>query len=178
MAVELVYETHSVSVDNEHGIATGWLPGQLSARGRELAAGLGRRRRHDGLSAVFTSDLTRAVETAAIAFADSGIPVYVDTRLRECDYGEWNGAPVAQLEPERRARIDTPWPGGESYRDAVGRMAAFLADVRRDWDGRRVLVIGHSAQRWGLQHLVHGAPLEGLVDAPFAWQEGWEYRLA
>ncbi len=114
MAVQLVYETHSISVDNERGIATGWLPGLLSARGRELAVGLGRRRRNDGIAAVFSSDLTRAVETAAIAFADSGIPVFVDTRLRECDYGEWNVFPVARLEPERRSRVDVPWPGGRA----------------------------------------------------------------
>ena len=53
MAIEVVYETRSVTVDNERGIATGWLPGRLSARGRELAAELGRRRGHDGLAAVF-----------------------------------------------------------------------------------------------------------------------------
>jgi broad specificity phosphatase PhoE len=177
MAVHLVYETHSLTIDNERGIATGWLPGQLSERGRELAAELGRRRRTDRLAAVFVSDLTRAVETAAIAFADSGIPVYVDTRLRECDYGEWNGVPVRLLEPQRRDRIEVPWPGGESYRDAVTRMASFLADLRRDRDGQRVLVIAHSAQRWALAHLIDGTPLADLVAAPFGWQEGWEFTV-
>jgi broad specificity phosphatase PhoE len=178
MAVELVYETHSLTVDNEEGIATGWLPGRLSAEGRANAAALGRRRRDDGIAAVFVSDLMRAVETAALAFVDAGIPVYVSSRLRECDYGDWNGQPVAKLAPEKRARIDVPWPNGESWRDAVARLAEFLADLRRDWDGCRVLVIAHSAQRFGLQHLLEGVALEDLVDAPFGWQEGWEYRLA
>jgi broad specificity phosphatase PhoE len=177
MAVHLVYETHSISVDNERGLATGWLPGLLSTRGRELSVELGRRRRNDGIAAVFTSDLTRAVETAAIALADSGIPVYVDSRLRECDYGEWNGSPVARLEPERRSRVDVPWPGGESYRMAVDRLASLLAFLKEKWDGHRVLLIAHSAQRWGLVHLLRGVPLEELVDAPFEWQEGWEYEL-
>jgi hypothetical protein len=40
MAVDLVYETHSISVDNERGVATGWLPGELSVAGRQLAAAL------------------------------------------------------------------------------------------------------------------------------------------
>jgi len=177
MAVQLVYETHSITVDNERGVATGWLPGQLSARGRELAAELGRRRRSDGISAVFVSDLTRALETAAIAFEGSGIPVYIDSRLRECDFGERNGTPIAVLEPQRRNHLDVPWPGGESYRQAVGRTGAFLADLARDWDGRRVLVIAHAAQRRALQHIVDGIPLEDLVEAPFDWREGWEYRL-
>ena len=44
MAIELVFETHSTTVDNEEGRATGWLPGQLSARGRTQAQQLGRRR--------------------------------------------------------------------------------------------------------------------------------------
>ena len=74
MAVELVYETHSTSVDNERGIATGWLDGELSARGREQALELGRRRRGDGISAVYASDLGRAVETAEIAFGGIGLP--------------------------------------------------------------------------------------------------------
>ncbi len=88
MAIELVFETHSMSVDNEQGRATGWWPGQLSERGRAQARELGRRRSGDGLAAVFSSDLARAAETASAAFAGSAIPVLYDWRLRECDYGQ------------------------------------------------------------------------------------------
>ncbi len=56
MAVEVVYETHSTSVDNERGIATGWLDGELSEWGREQASELGRRRRDDGIATVYASD--------------------------------------------------------------------------------------------------------------------------
>ena len=59
MPVEIVFETHSSSEDNGRGIATGWLPGRLSERGRSLARELGARRRVDGLAAAFTSDLAR-----------------------------------------------------------------------------------------------------------------------
>jgi broad specificity phosphatase PhoE len=55
------------SEDNETGIATGWLPGRLSDIGRQQARELGARRRADRPVAVFTSDLSRAVETAEIA---------------------------------------------------------------------------------------------------------------
>ena len=91
MALSVVFETHSTTVDNERGVATGWLPGELSERGRELAGELGRRRREDGLAAVFCSDLERAVQTARIAFAGTPVPVLLDWRLRECDYGQRNG---------------------------------------------------------------------------------------
>ena len=49
---------------------------------------LGARRRHDGIDAVFTSDLWRAIETTMIAFADTPLPILYDWRLRECDYGQ------------------------------------------------------------------------------------------
>jgi broad specificity phosphatase PhoE len=55
MPIEIVFETHSISVDNERGIATGWLPGRLSERGRRLAGELGARRRDTGLAAPFSS---------------------------------------------------------------------------------------------------------------------------
>jgi len=172
--VEIVFETHSVSEDNERGIATGSLPGRLSDRGRSLARDLGARHRDDGLATVFTSDLARAVETAAIAFAAMEVPIRADPRLRECDYGELNGAAVGRLAPRSRF-IATPFPGGESYRDVVERVRAFVGDLA-PYEGRRVLVIGHSATRWALEHLLAGRALEDLVDAPFAWQPGWLYR--
>lgn len=169
----VVFETHSTSEHNEAGIATGWLGGALSATGRAQADELGERRRHDGLEAVFASDLWRAVETAAIAFDGSAIPLRVDWRLRECDYGELNGMPRALLDEQRVQRIDEPWPGGESWRDAVARVSSFLDEVR----GARVLVIGHVATRWALDHRVHGRTLEELAAEEFDWKPGWEYEL-
>jgi broad specificity phosphatase PhoE len=174
VAVELVFETHSISVDNERGIATGWLPGELSEEGRRGAKALGERRRDDSLACAFTSDLRRAVETAELAFEDSGVELREDVRLRECNYGELNGAPVERLDPRGRF-VDEPYPGGQSYRECVELMREFLDDIAGEFDGRRVLVIAHSAQRWALRNLLEGVPLEELVDAPFGWQEGWEY---
>jgi len=177
VTIEIVFETHSWSEDNDCGIATGWLPGKLSVRGRELAAELGVRRRDDGVSAVFASDLYRSVETAQIAFAGTDLPILLDWRLRECDYGTLNGAPVAEMPQDRRRYLDRPYPGGESWRQAVARAAGFLTGLRSRWEGRRVLVIGHVATRWALGHTLRGVTLEDLVDADFGWREGWEYRL-
>ncbi|MEU6865795.1 histidine phosphatase family protein [Streptomyces sp. NPDC046876] len=178
MSVDIVYETHSLTEDNERGVATGRLPGRLSATGRRLAARLGDRRREDRLAAVFVSDLHRAVETARIAFAGTAVPIHRDPRLRECDYGELNGGPVTALEGCRSRHIDTPYPGGgQSYRQVVAATEAFLHDLAAGFDGQRVLLIAHSANKWALDCLLAGASLEELVDAPFGWQEGWSYTL-
>jgi broad specificity phosphatase PhoE len=175
LAIELIFETHSLTEDNEKGIASGWLPGRLSRKGRALAAELGDRRRDDGISAIFVSDLARAIQTVEIAFRNTTIPVHLDARLRECDYGELNGCPVPTLSARRSRHIDQPFPGGQSYRQVVHAMESFLADLVKGWDGRRLLAVGHSANKWALDHLLNRARIEDLVDAPFGWKEGWTY---
>lgn len=177
MATELVYETHAITTDNEAGIATGWLPGTLSDAGRETAVDLGARRRDDGIDVVFVSDLARAVETARIAFAGTHLELVEDPRLRECNYGRLNGMPRAQLDAERAAHLEEPWPGGESYREVVARTTAFLEDLVRERDGARVLVIAHSANHWALEHLLRGTDLAHQVADGMTWQPGWEYVL-
>lgn len=177
MAVSLVFETHSTTLDNEHGRATGWLPGELSAAGREQAQALGRRRKADGIAAVLCSDLHRAVQTAQIAFRETEVPVLHDWRLRECDYGTENGMAAARLHVGRAEHLELPYPGGESWHQAVRRVGWFLDDLPLRWDGERVLVVGHIATRWGLEYWLNGVALEDLAAESFSWQEGWEYRI-
>jgi len=177
MGTQIVFETHSLSEDNDRGIATGWRHSPLSEQGRRLAEELGQRRRNDGIQAVFTSDLGRAVETASIAFKDTPMPILHDWRLRECDYGEQTGMPTAELHRNRRQHLDEPYPGGESWRQAIHRVGRFLDDLRLWWDGSHVLVIGHVATRWAFDHYLNNVALENLLDADFGWRTGWEYRM-
>ena len=76
MSTSIVFETHSITEDNEAGIATGWLPGRLSEEGRRLAVELGERRPGSGFVAVWSSDLARAVETAQLAYAGGDVPLH------------------------------------------------------------------------------------------------------
>ncbi|MDX3072935.1 histidine phosphatase family protein [Streptomyces sp. MI02-7b] len=177
MAVEIVYETHSTTTDNEAGIATGRLPGELSELGCRQARELGERRSGGGFAAVFTSDLHRAVRTARIAFPDGRPPIHQDVRLRECDYGALNGSPYPLVAAQRTRRLDEPFPGGQSYRQVTAATSAFLHDLATGWDNTRILVIAHSANRWALDHLLAGTPLEELLQAPPAWRPGWYYTL-
>ena len=117
------------------------------------------------------------METAAIAFGDRRIPVLLDWRLRECDYGELNGTSAAEMEAGRRAHLDVPYPGGESWAEATARVAGLVADLPSRWSGQRVLVIGHVATRWALDQLLGGRSLSEVASSDFAWQPGWEYTL-
>ena len=175
--VEIVFETHSTTTDNERWIASGWLDGRLSPAGRKQARELGERRAAEELAAVFTSDLARAVETTTIAFGARGIPIFHDWRLRECDYGELTGGPVAEVEARRAEHVYDPFPGGESYSQVVVRVRSFLHDLAPRFENTRIAVVGHSATQWAFQHVLEGTPLQELVEGPFHWQEGWLYTL-
>jgi broad specificity phosphatase PhoE len=177
-SVEILFETHSTTTDNERWIASGWLDGQLSPLGRRQAKELGERRAEEDLAAVFCSDLVRAAETARIAFAPRGLPIFHDWRLRECNYGMLNGTPVARLEAERTLHVYDPYSGGESYGDVVARVRSFLHDVSSRYANERIVVVGHSATKWALDHLLEGTPLDELVEGSFRWQPGWLYTLA
>jgi broad specificity phosphatase PhoE len=175
MSIELVFETHSLTEDNESGIATGWLPGRLSAEGQKQSRLLGERRSRDRFDVVFTSDLARAVETVRIAFPAPEMPILHDWRLRECNYGDLNGSSLDEL--DYAGHLDVSFPSGESLREAVARVETFLEDLVTWWNDRKVLVIGHVATHRAFEHFINGHELESQLATPFEWQEGWAYRL-
>ena len=180
MSYRLIFETHATSVDNEAGLASGWADPPLSRLGEAQARALGQRYASADLAAVCCSDLERCRRTAAIAFELHGPPIVPDVRLRECDYGDSTRRPAAEVE---RARIDhlvAPFPGGESYGDVIVRVERWLADLPRavpDATGRPVLVIGHRATFFALEHVVGRKTLADVVRAPWRWQPGWHYDL-
>ena len=174
-SVSLVYETHATTLDNESGHSHGVAAGRAVGAGRDERARLGDRRRDDGIELVVSSDLRRAVQTVEIAFAGSPVPRRLDRRLREVDFGELTGAPVDVVHAQRRRRVDDPFPGGQSYRQVTDGVLELLGELPADHPGQRLLLVGHAATRFALDHLLTGRPLERAVTAPFAWREGWEY---
>ena len=173
--MKLWFETHATSTDNERGLASGYRDAPLSATGRVQAAELGTRYAERALRRVYTSDLERSTSTAQIAFGQTEIERVPDRRLRECDYGSWSGCSVRQMDAGRADFVDQPFPGGESFRDVVCRVESFLHDLAQV-EGP-VLIIGHRAPWYALEHLINGRDLLQVVSAPWTWQPGWEYEL-
>lgn len=175
----LYYSPHSTSVDNEAGRASGHADVALAERGRQQARELGRHYAAIALDAVFCSDLQRAHETAQIAFAGRELPIVLDARLREYDYGDLTQRPVAQVEQEFARRIAEPFPNGESMLIVAQRVEAFLRDVLRGYDGKTIAVIGHRATRYALEYWSGDASLEEIVWVPWEWRDIpiWRYDL-
>jgi len=117
------------------------------AQGRALAQRLA----PEPIDAVYTSPLTRAVETAKAVAEPHGLEPAVLERLIDIDYGEWEGrleAEVQAAQPDLyRAWLEDPsliQPSrGESLSDVEGRIAGLLGDVSHDWPAGRVALVSH-----------------------------------
>ena len=175
--VEIIFEAHSTTFDNEKHRASGWNDVDLSPLGRLQAEDLGRRYRDQSFDAIFTSDLKRAYSTAEIAFAGRLFPLVRDSRLRECDYGDLTQSPASEVDPIKAEHIDRPFPNGESYIQAFYRVNAFLDELSANHRGKKIMIIGHRATQYGLECRIKGVPLKEAVFMPWAWQPGWIYLM-
>ncbi len=170
--MEIIFESHATSEDNEKGLASGQLDTPLSSKGLHQATELGRRYKVLP-DVILCSDLQRSYRTAELAF--SGALIVRDSRLREWDYGNYNGRPAAEIDSLKSSYIETPFPDGESLQEAVARIL-FLLDEFLQSDIDSMLFIGHRATYYALEHRYNGRSLEDLVQAPWRWQPGWHYH--
>ena len=117
----------------------------LNITGTRQAQALGRRLAPVRFDRVLTSPLFRARETAAILAR--GVPVEADPRLKEMDYGDWEGRTYADIlgadGPGRRDWEQAPdkirCPNGESGDDVAKRVHGFIADLLEEharWQAR------------------------------------------
>lgn len=173
--ITIIFEAHSTTTDNEAKLCSGWNDVDLSELGYENIKDL--RKRYEGKApdAVFCSDLQRSYKTAAIAFEGTNTPIIIDKRLRECDYGDDTQASKRDVDPQKAERLETPFPNGESYQDTSKRMLAFLKELKENYDGQTVMIIGHRATQYGLEEHILNKNLKEVVTAPWAWQPGWTY---
>lgn len=111
----------------------------LSTEGRAQARAIAATLASDPAGAIFSSDLARAVETANIVAKPHGLEVTRDERLREFDFGRWEGMTWDEIvaayphlagHGSTAAKLYAP-DGGESFAAVCARVAAFLADLQR-----------------------------------------------
>jgi len=125
----------------------------------------------DSAAAVlFSSDLTRSMQTAVPISAAIGKPIYPEARLREISCGRWTNRltdDVLLEEPERvRAWNESPatttLPGGEGLAESQQRILAFVNERMPAYAGQTVIVGTHGAILQTLMAAALGVPLEHL----------------
>lgn len=124
----------------------------LSARGREYAEAIAAALREEAIDALYSSDLARAMETASAVAREPAVAVQRDARLREFDFGTWEGLTwneIVAAHPHLAGRGSTAAnlyapPGGESFDDVKARVESFINEMRSRHSGSRIVAVTHA----------------------------------
>jgi broad specificity phosphatase PhoE len=181
MPVKITYFVHGTTTDNEQGISSGWKDVGLSELGVKQSEELRHKAKDKKFDAVFASDLQRAVDSAKITWGGQH-EIVVDKRLRECNYGNLNGASSEIVEPMQEDEcIKNKFPEGESYEDVKARVSGFLEFLKKNYEGKHVAIVAHKAPQLALDVVLNGKTWKQALAEDWrkrkAWQPGWEYEL-
>ena len=123
----------------------------LSETGHKEAQMLAHRAAEESPDLILCSPLKRARMTARPAAEACGVDFEIDERLRELDFGEWEGKTFAEI---REETPDLPelfqesakhgFPGGEPLSEGAGRFLKVFTDLHGSHGGKTVLIVTHN----------------------------------
>jgi endonuclease-3 len=166
IALRLVLVRHGRTFANDAHQWTGWGETELTEHGHAQVAAVARRlaKEMPDATAIYTSPLSRARETAA-AIADAlGLEPAVLEELREINFGDMEGTTLEEMETQHpelyvrwRNKRDTEfsWPGGERRADFFRRVSSVCDEILSRHNTGTVIVVGHGGTlRSCLSHLL------------------------
>lgn len=161
----IVFARHGQTAPNRDGLVLGRADPELTEEGHRQAALLAAALAGEGVTAILTSPLLRARQTAEQTGAACGVPVVVDERLIEIDWGSWEGrstGTLKQSDVERWKADKGAAPEGEGLESLTRRVESFCSE-HLDGDGL-VVAVSHvspikAAAAWAMG-----------VDGTVAWR--------
>lgn len=144
----------------------------LNANGIEQARIAGEKLKPYSPSALYSSSLTRTMQTSEIIGKALGLVPRSEPRLQEIDFGEWEGRTypeVLELFPQvvqmwQESPLQTGVPGGEKLKDVLDRTLEALRDIWTSAEGHVIVV-------------THGGPIRLLLSHIGAEGAMWEYPV-
>jgi probable phosphoglycerate mutase len=148
---------HGETVDNARQLMQGQTQGELNENGVLQAKALSEQWRNRVIDAVISSDLKRAVDTAAVIAAPHGLEVMTTSLLRERDWGDFTGRYIPDLKNE-------PWPENvESLENLLSRAGEFITYVRQTFPGKKVLAVGHGIINKAIQAVLYNKSMSEIL---------------
>ena len=156
--MSLILVRHGQTAVNAEGRLQGRIDAPLTDLGRRQAAASGAAL-SDAVARVVVSPLLRARQTAEAFGLPSSVPVDVDERWIELDYGEWDGQPLRSMPTEGwdawRADPSFAPPGGESLVALAERVRSACEELAAEARERDLVVVSHvspikAAVAWAL----------------------------
>ena len=145
-----IFLRHGQAENNRIRIVSSWPENKvynLTLKGAREIEKLIPEFRKKKIDLIFSSDLTRAKETARIIAGALNKKVVYDKRLREQNFGVYNGRPAdewRQLFDRESDKYLVKPAGGESLDDVKKRMMGFLKAMDKRYEGKNILIVSHA----------------------------------
>ena len=118
-----------------------------------------------------------AVDSANLAWPN--LKKIQDKRLRECNYGDFDGEDKSLVIYEER--INKPFPNGESLIDVQNRIENFIEFLKQNYDNKTIGIVAHRAPQLALEVLTKNLTWEEAIKNDWRktkqWQPGWKYVI-
>lgn len=160
---------HGEAENNVKGIIDTWpekTKFHLTVKGRAMVEKLAKKLSKRKIDIIFSSDLLRTKETAAILKEKLGVPVIFDERLREINVGTLNGAPIKEYQKFFATKIEkfTRAPeGGETLTDLRARVFDFVNEMEKKYKGKTIALVSHEDPLWLLTSAMQGWTDEKII---------------
>jgi len=176
MLLEIIYFVHGTTFDNAESKCSGWKQVELNELGKEQAIKLGKNTEYE-FDVIFTSDLVRTIDSSNLAWPE--VDKIEDKRLRECNYGEYDGQDKKLVVYEEH--IDNPFPNGESLKDVERRMYSFINYLKENFYDKKIGIVAHRAPQLALEVLTKKISWKEAIRNDWRktkeWQPGWKYII-
>jgi probable phosphoglycerate mutase len=151
---ELIFTRHGQTEWNVARRMQGQLDSPLTEMGLSQARVLGAYLRDKGITAIYSSSLSRAERTATIIMKETGLPgIELSDSLREINLADLEGKSFARATEEDPVRMNAfgsnpsdflPGPGGERFDEVQKRALSFVLPLFEAHKGERVLIVTHA----------------------------------
>lgn len=150
-STELYLIRHGETEMNAAGLFYGWTDCEMSEKGIMQAAELADILQGVSFDAVIASSLSRAVATAVLVSGFTPDEIIKDDRLRELNFGAWEGLHHSEVSSRNKAEWDSwisDWiniapPEGESFVKMYDRVKSCIDEILEHYRGKKVLVVSH-----------------------------------
>ncbi len=178
----LWFVRHGESTWNASRLVQGQAVGPvLTAKGRREAARAAERLGDVSVGAIYSSDLERARETAAIIAGVLRVPLHLDPALRERCFGDAEGHPLSELgtaasgiEGDRVVDAEARPPAGESLSELYERVQAFVTGLEVRVPDGDVLVVAHGGVIRVAEAFCNGVAVDDMAWGPVDNASVWD----
>ena len=166
---------HGEAVSNVESIVSCWpekFENPLTDDGVFKIERVAEKLKTEKIDLIFASPLLRTQQTAEIISMAVGVKPKTDKRLRELEFGTFNGQPLSEFVKffnSKEERLERKVQGGENYTDVMNRVWDFFQETDEKYEGKNILIISHQVPILLLLGKVNGnsilESMDGLVSA-------------